>query len=84
VAAIIASDNVFATDSTILDGLSAKRKLSLCTRGDVGLHGPITSRTTPNRARSVGQAACCDERAVLSKPHPTSGALRVDRLLPTG
>jgi hypothetical protein len=28
VAAIIASDNVFAADSTILDGLSTSRKLS--------------------------------------------------------
>jgi len=39
-----------------LGGWSANRKLSLRTRGDVGLHGPITSRTTPNRTRSVGQA----------------------------
>jgi len=29
VAAIIASDNVFAADSTILDGLSANKKLRL-------------------------------------------------------
>ena len=52
---------------------SPNRKFSLRTRGDVGLHGPITSRTTRNRARPVGQAACWRRICRCFGPHPTSG-----------